>query len=150
MRFSAKRKEIGDKAEREFANHSEVDVLRHATQEEDMYLHFDMIVDMGFGKIYTDVKSFNPNRKFTDQAYIEIKNNSGFKGWSIPNAIKNRYVTWERADDWVTVHVDIINEIIASGEFEPKSYAYESVLMRVPFSLLEERATKVIKKEQGA
>lgn len=147
MKFCAKRKAIGDIAERAFAEHPDVELIRNATTEEDIYLHFDMIVDIGFGKIYTDVKSFNPTRSFTDQAYIEIKNSSGFHGWAIPNGIRDRYVTWERADDWVTVHIDVINEIIASGDYESRPYKGAS-LMRVPFSLLADRAAKIIKKEQ--
>lgn len=149
MRYSLERRAIGDEAEKAFANHKDVELIRFATTYEDKYLRFDMIVDIGFGEIPTDVKSFNPKRKYPGDAYLEIVNNYGFGGWCIPNAVKDRYVTWERENDWLTVHIDNVYEIACSGEFEDKSYSYESVLQRVPFSLLEEvSSNKIMKEEQ--
>jgi hypothetical protein len=149
MRYSPERRAIGDAAEKAFADHKDVELIRFATEFEDKYLRFDMLVDIGFGEIPTDVKSYNPKRKYPNDAYLEVVNAYGFSGWSVPNAVRDRYVTWERPNDWLTVHIDNVYEIVSSGEFEDKSYAYESVLQKVPFSLLEEvSSNKIMKEEQ--
>ena len=136
MRYSLDRRAKGDEAEEAFASHPDVEFIRAATTYEDKYLRFDMIVDLGWGDIPTDVKSFNPNRKHNDKAYLELVNNYGYPGWAIPNAVADRYVTWELPGSWMTVHIIHINDIVESNEYKAKEYRYGASLMMVPFDIL--------------
>ena len=148
MKYSKDRRAIGDVAEQAFAAHPEVKLIRMATPEEDKK-HFDMIVDIGFGEIKTDVKSFNPNRAHTDMAYIELVNNHGLLGWAVDERVKERYVTWEHRTVWITVHIDAVKKIALSGTYRTSNYQHGSVLIKVPFSVLQDVSVSIIEKEHN-
>ena len=144
MRFDPKRKAVGDKAEQEFSK--TVEFIRFATDYEDKYLRFDMIVNLGDGELCVDVMSFNPKRKHGDQAYIELVNNYGFPGWAVPNGIKYRAVAWEQPQDWIVVMISEIDKLVKSGDYEAKEFRHGSMLMMVPFETLRDVSYKVIPK----
>ena len=147
MRYSKERRAVGDVAEQAFAAHPEVKMVRMATPEEDK-THFDMIVDLGFGEIKTDVKSFNPDRAHTDLAYLELVNGYGLLGWAVDDRVKDRYVTWEHRTVWITVHIDAIKKIVNSGVFRAGNYKHGAVLIKVPFSVLQDVSVSIIDKEE--
>jgi hypothetical protein len=147
MRYCENRRAVGDVAEKAFADHSEVTFIRMATPEEDK-THFDMVVDLGFGEIKTDVKSFNPDRAHTDIAYLELVNNYGLLGWAVDDRVKDRFVTWEHSSIWITVSLDEIRRIVNSGSYRASNYKYGAVLMKVPFSHLIDVSVSIIDKEQ--
>lgn len=137
MSYSAKRAERGDKAVREFLDHSKVELIRHSTLEEDKYERWDVLVNLNGHTIKTDVKSFNPKRAYGSDAYIELVNRSGYAGWVVPNNVPRRFVTWETSDSWLTCDIQDVFDLQRFGVYPKQEGGELSKLVRIPFADLE-------------